>query len=79
MSSINFSVICCYYNEIDILKKKFDKFERFSSESNFDHEFIFVDNNSTDGSKEFLKKEEQKEKKCKFLSLMKKTLVRGDQ
>ena len=55
MSSINFSVICCYYNEINILKKKFDRFEKFSSELNFDHEFIFVDNNSTDGSKEFLK------------------------
>jgi len=63
MSSINFSVICCYYNELNILKKKFDRFEKFSSELNFDHEFIFVDNNSTDGSKEFLKKEEQKRKK----------------
>ena len=63
MSSINFSVICCYYNELNILKKKFDRFEKFSSELNFDHEFIFVDNNSTDGSKEFLKKEEQKRNK----------------
>ena len=63
MSSINFSVICCYYNELNILKKKFDRFEKFSSELNFDHEFIFIDNNSTDGSKEFLKKEEQKRKK----------------
>lgn len=63
MSSINFSVICCYYNELNILKKKFNKFDEFSSELNFDHEFIFVDNNSTDGSKEFLKKEEQKKRK----------------
>ena len=59
MKSINFSVICCYYNELNILKKEFDKFEKFSSELNFEHEFIFVDNNSTDGTREeilYLKK-----------------------
>jgi len=63
MSNINFSVICCYYNELNILKKKFSKFSKFSSKLNFDHEFIFVDNNSTDGSREFLKKEENKRNK----------------
>ena len=77
MSSINFSVICCYYNELNILKKKFDRFEKFSSELNFDHEFIFVDNNSTDGSKEFLKKEEQKRNKNFVFIFNEKNLGKG--
>lgn len=62
MSSPSFSVICCYYNEINILKKNFDRFFEFSSILDFDHKFIFIDNNSTDGSKEFLKIEEQKKR-----------------
>lgn len=60
MSSPSFSIICCFYNEINILQKKFNKFFEFSSKLNFDHRFIFIDNNSIDGSKEFLKKEEKK-------------------
>ncbi len=62
MSSPSFSVICCYYNEINILKKNFDRFFEFSSKLDFEHKFIFIDNNSTDGSKEFLKIEEQKKR-----------------
>ena len=62
MSSPSFSVICCFYNEINILKKNFEKFFEFSSNLDFDHKFIFIDNNSTDGSKEFLKIEEKKKR-----------------
>ena len=75
--SINFSVICCYYNELNILKKEFDKFDKFSSELNFEHEFIFVDNNSTDGSKEFLKNEERKKNKNFFFIFNKKNIGKG--
>ena len=78
IKSINFSVICCYYNELNILKKEFDKFDKFSSELNFEHEFIFVDNNSTDGSKEFLKNEERKKNKNFFFIFNKKILVKED-
>lgn len=52
-------IICCYYNEINILEKKFNKIISFSREKK-NLTFIFVDNNSTDGTKEFLKKIEQK-------------------
>ena len=77
MSKINFSVICCYYNELNILQKKFDQFHKFSSQINFDHEFIFVDNNSFDGSKEFLTTEKEKNKKNFFFIFNEKNLGKG--
>ena len=77
MSNINFSIICCYYNELNILQKKFDEFSKFSDELNFEHEFIFIDNNSTDGSKKFLKQEEQKKNKNFFFIFNEKNIGKG--
>ena len=77
MSKINFSVICCYYNELNILQKKFDQFHKFSSKINFDHEFIFVDNDSYDGSKEFLIAEKKKNKKNFFFIFNENNLGKG--
>ena len=79
MRNPSFSIICCYYNEINILQKKFYKFFEFSSKLDFDYKFIFIDNNSSDGTKEFLKKEEQKKRENFFLYLMIKTLEKEAQ
>lgn len=49
------TIICCYYNEIDLLKAKLVKFINFIQKSKIEIEIIIVDNNSTDGTKEFLK------------------------
>ena len=60
MSNIKYSIICCYYNEINVLKKKFipfiDKVKNFP----FTYEIFFCDNNSQDGSREFLQEMESK-------------------
>jgi len=77
MSNLNFSVICCYYNEINILQNKFNKFLEFSSTLEFDHEFIFIDNNSQDGSKQFLEKEKQKKIKNFFFIFNDKNIGKG--
>ena len=49
------SIVCCYYNEIDLLKTKLDKFINFIQKLEIETEIILIDNNSTDGTKEFLK------------------------
>ena len=57
---IKYSIICCLYNEINILKKKFENFINFTEKFTFEYEIFFIDNNSKDGSREFLKKIELK-------------------
>ncbi len=53
---MNISIICCYYNEINLVKAKLDSFLKFIKKNNFDAEIIIVDNNSNDGTTDFLKK-----------------------
>ena len=77
MRNPSFSIICCYYNEINILQKKFNKFFEYSLTLDFDYEFIFIDNNSTDGTKEFLKKEEQKKRENFFFIFNDKNIGKG--
>ncbi len=77
MRNPSFSIICCYYNEINILQKKFYKFFEFSSKLDFDYKFIFIDNNSSDGTKEFLKKEEQKKRENFFFIFNDKNIGKG--
>ena len=48
------SIVCCYYNEINILKKKFEKFISDRKKFNFSNEIIIADNNSSDGTVDFL-------------------------
>ena len=49
------SIVCCYYNEINILKKNFEKFIQDRKKFNFTNEIIIADNNSSDGTVDFLK------------------------
>ena len=77
MRNPSFSIICCYYNEINILQKKFNKFFEYSLTLDFDYEFIFIDNNSTDGTKEFLKKEEQKKRENFYFIFNDKNIGKG--
>ena len=68
MSNIKYSIICCYYNEINILNRKFVNFIEETKKFPFIHEVFVCDNNSNDGTKEFLKKiEEKKIKNFNFI------------
>jgi dolichol-phosphate mannosyltransferase len=48
------TIICCIYNEFNILKKNFYLIKKQFLNDPFYHEIIFIDNNSHDGSKNFL-------------------------
>ena len=61
MSNIKYSIICCYYNEINLLKKKFIPLMNEIKNLPFSFEIFICDNNSNDGSKEFLKEIEAKQ------------------
>ncbi len=55
MPEIKYSIICCYYNEISLLKNKFLSFVEEISNFPFSYEIILCDNNSNDGTKEYLR------------------------
>tara|TARA_B100001175_G_C19346918_1_gene560314 strand:- start:158 stop:856 length:699 start_codon:yes stop_codon:yes gene_type:complete len=63
------SIICCYFNEINLLKNKLKSFIDFVQEKKLEIEIIIVDNNSNDGTSEFLKKfsKEQNHNNIKFI------------
>jgi len=68
MHNIDYSIVCCFYNEIQILKKKFDKFLKEIKNSPFSYEILICDNNSDDGTYEFLKEIESRSlKNFKFI------------
>tara|TARA_B110000977_G_C11053283_1_gene483118 strand:+ start:141 stop:848 length:708 start_codon:yes stop_codon:yes gene_type:complete len=68
VSNIKYSIICCYYNEINILKKKILSFIEETKKLPFSYEVFICDNNSNDGTIEFLKKlEKQKIDKFRFI------------
>jgi dolichol-phosphate mannosyltransferase len=49
------SIIVCVYNEIDTISKILKKLDLVELPYNYEKEIIIVDNNSNDGTKEFLK------------------------
>ena len=63
------TIICCIYNEINILKKNWSLIENQLLQDTFFHEVIIIDNNSYDGSKKFLTdfKNKNKNSKIKFI------------
>jgi glycosyltransferase involved in cell wall biosynthesis len=57
---INSSIICCLYNEVDIIDSNLVKFIKKIKDSKLNLEIIVVDNNSNDGTKKKLKKLKEK-------------------
>ena len=50
------SVIVCVFNEIKTIEKILHKIDNVKLQNNIQKEIIIIDNNSSDGTKEFLKK-----------------------
>ena len=50
------SVIVCVYNEINTIEEILKKIDNVDLPSDFEKEIIIIDNNSTDGTREFLNK-----------------------
>ena len=55
MEEASYSIVCCLYNEKNILEKKFDQFIELTKKIPFKKEIIICDNFSTDGTIEILK------------------------
>ena len=55
MHKSSFSIVCCFYNEINILKTKFVNFLNDLSYIEYEFEIIICDNKSDDGTTEYLK------------------------
>jgi len=49
------SIIVCVYNEIKTIEKILEKINKVNLSTDFKKEIIIIDNNSSDGTKEFLK------------------------
>ena len=49
------SVIVCVFNEIKTIEKILHKIDNVKLQNNIQKEIIIIDNNSSDGTKEFLK------------------------
>lgn len=71
------SIVCCYYNEINILKKKFQDFIQKREKFNFSNEIIIADNNSTDGTIDYLREIEKRNIKNLKIIYNKKNLGKG--
>ena len=77
MNEASYSIVCCLYNEKNILEKKFKQFTEFLKKIPFKKEIIICDNFSTDGTIELLKKfEKNKDNDFKYI-YNKKNLGKG--
>ena len=63
------SIICCYYNEINLVSRKLKSFINKVNNSKLNLEIIIIDNNSTDGTRDKLKELKAKRlfKNIKFI------------
>lgn len=61
------TIICCLYNEIDIINKKLNNFIKFLKIEKKNYQLILIDNNSSDGTKEILKDFDNSNKKNNIL------------
>ena len=55
IKKINATIICCLFNEANLINSKLIKFIRDIKNTNQNLEIIIIDNNSTDGTKQKLK------------------------
>ena len=69
MSNKSLTIICCLFNEYNILEKNFKHCIKEINSETFYEEIIFIDNNSNDGTKEYLSdfEKKNKNKKIKFI------------
>jgi len=68
VQEIKYSIICCYYNEINLLNNKFISFVEEVKNFPFSYEVILCDNNSNDGTTEYLRELKNKNlEKLKFI------------
>ena len=67
MHKSSFSIVCCFFNEINIVKTKFLNFLNEIFDIKYEYEIIICDNKSFDGTTEFLKDLEKKYPKLKFI------------
>ena len=72
-----YSIICCYYNELTVLKKKLNQFLNFAKKFPFTYQIFLIDNNSNDGTKLYLRAIEKKKYKNLRVIFNKKNLGKG--
>ena len=60
------SIIVCVFNEVSTIQKIYDEIVDVKLINNYEKEIIIIDNNSTDGTKEILKKIKNKNTKIIF-------------
>lgn len=66
-NKFKYSIICCYYNELNVLKKKLNQFLNIAKKFSFTYEIFLIDNNSNDGSKTYLKVIKKKYKNVRVI------------
>lgn len=69
------SIIVCVFNEVSTIQKIYDEIINIKLFNNYKKEIIIIDNNSTDGTKEILKKINNKDTQIIF---QKKNLGKGN-
>jgi len=72
---LKLSIIVCVFNEVSTIQKIYDEIINIKLFNNYKKEIIIIDNNSTDGTKEILKKINNKDTQIIF---QKKNLGKGN-
>jgi glycosyltransferase involved in cell wall biosynthesis len=72
-----YSIICCYYNELGVLKKKLNQFLNIAKKFAFTYEIFLIDNHSNDGTKLYLRAIKKRKYKNVRVIFNKKNLGKG--